>query len=255
MISAQKLTKKFGNILALDAVSFDIAPGEFVFLTGPSGSGKTTVLRLIMRDLKPDAGKLVLFGPAKIHEYRRTIGTVFQDFKLLLDRNVYENTALPLEIMGAAAVDIDKAVKKALELMGLTARTDLFPAQLSGGELQRAALARAIVARPKLILADEPISSLDPVSARCVMETLRNANEAYGITVVSNLHQLDYAREFCSRVIGLNGGRIVYDGPPDKLCAATVSLIYHKEQPETAVSDCICVPFTRPSLQAAVCRA
>jgi phosphonate transport system ATP-binding protein len=117
------------------------------------------------------------------------------------------------------------------------------------------AIARAIAQRPEIILADEPISSLDPVSARCVMETLKNANEKYGITVVANLHQLDYAREFCSRVIGLNGGRIVYDGPPAKLCAATVTEIYHKEQPEPMAGDCSCLPFTPATLQTAVCRA
>src|SRR3990172_7440572 len=110
MISAQKLTKKFGNILALDAVSFDIAPGEFVFFTGPSGSGKTTLLRLIQRELHPDAGKLILAGPAKIHEFRRTLGTVFQDFKLLSDRSVFENVALPLEIMGVKPEDLQKSV-------------------------------------------------------------------------------------------------------------------------------------------------
>ena len=216
MISAQKLTKKFGNILALDAVSFDIAPGEFVFLTGPSGSGKTTVLRLIMRDLKPDAGKLVLFGPAKIHEYRRTIGTVFQDFKLLLDRNVYENTALPLEIMGAAAVDIDKAVKKALELMGLTARTDLFPAQLSGGELQRAALARAIVARPKLILADEPTGNLDPKTARAIVNLLTTLHSQLQTTIIMATHNADIVNHLARRVIALDAGKVIKDTPKGK---------------------------------------
>lgn len=216
MISAQKLTKKFGNILALDAVSFDIAPGEFVFLTGPSGSGKTTVLRLIMRDLKPDAGKLVLFGPAKIHEYRRTIGTVFQDFKLLLDRNVYENTALPLEIMGAAAVDIDKAVKKALELMGLTARTDLFPAQLSGGELQRAALARAIVARPKLILADEPTGNLDPKTARAIVNLLTTLHSQLQTTIIMATHNADIVNHLARRVIALEAGKVIKDSPKSK---------------------------------------
>ena len=216
MISAQKLTKKFGNILALDAVSFDIAPGEFVFLTGPSGSGKTTVLRLIMRDLKPDAGKLVLFGPAKIHEYRRTIGTVFQDFKLLLDRNVYENTALPLEIMGAAAVDIDKAVKKALELMGLTARTDLFPAQLSGGELQRAALARAIVARPKLILADEPTGNLDPKTARAIVNLLTTLHSQLQTTIIMATHNADIVNHLDRRVISLDAGKVIKDPPKGK---------------------------------------
>ena len=116
MITALHLSKKFGNILALDDVSVTIESGEFVFLTGPSGSGKTTLMRLIMRELKPDAGKLTLTGPAKVNEYRRTIGMVFQDFKLLADRSVWENVALPLEIAGIKPVDVGLAVKKSLRI-------------------------------------------------------------------------------------------------------------------------------------------
>jgi len=216
MISAQKLTKKFGNILALDAVSFDIASGEFVFFTGPSGSGKTTVLRLIMRDLKPDAGKLVLAGPAKIHEYRRTIGTVFQDFKLLSDRSVFENVALPLEIMGVKPDDLQKSVKKALELVELTARTDLFPAQLSGGELQRVALARAIVARPKLILADEPTGNLDPKTARSIVNLLATLHSQLQTTVIMATHNADIVNHLARRVIALEAGKVIKDAPKGK---------------------------------------
>ena len=216
MISAQKLTKKFGSILALDAVSFDIAPGEFVFLTGPSGSGKTTVLRLIMRDLKPDAGKLVLVGPAKIHEYRRTIGTVFQDFKLLSDRSVFENVALPLEVMGVKPDDLQKSVKKALELVELTARTDLFPAQLSGGELQRVALARAIVARPKLILADEPTGNLDPKTARSIVNLLSTLHSQLQTTVIMATHNADIVNHQGRRVIALEAGKVIKDSPKGK---------------------------------------
>ena len=216
MISAQHLTKKFGNILALDAVSFDIAPGEFVFLTGPSGSGKTTILRLIMRDLKPDAGKLVLAGPAKIHEYRRTIGTVFQDFKLLSDRSVFENVALPLEVMGVKPDDLQKSVKKALELVELTARTDLFPAQLSGGELQRVVLARAIVARPKLILADEPTGNLDPKTARSIVNLLSTIHSELKTTVLMATHNADIVNHQGRRVISLEAGKVTKDSPKGK---------------------------------------
>jgi len=216
MISAQKLTKKFGNILALDAVSFDIAPGEFIFLTGPSGSGKTTVIRLIMRELKPDAGKLVLAGPAKIHEYRRTLGTVFQDFKLLPDRSVFENVALPLEIMGVKPEDLQKSVKKALELVELTARTDLFPAQLSGGELQRVALARAIVARPKLILADEPTGNLDPKTARSIVGLLSTLHSQLQTTVIMATHNADIVNHQGRRVIALDAGKVIKDTPTGK---------------------------------------
>ncbi len=216
MISAQKLTKKFGNILALEEVSFDISPGEFVFLTGPSGSGKTTILRLIMRDLKPDAGKLVLAGPAKIHEYRRTIGTVFQDFKLLPDRSVFENVALPLEVVGVKPEDLQKAVKKALELVELTSRADLFPAQLSGGELQRVALARAIVTRPKLILADEPTGNLDPKTARSIVNLLSTIHSELKTTVLMATHNADIVNHLARRVIALEAGKVIKDSPKGK---------------------------------------
>ncbi|KKU29334.1 MAG: Cell division ATP-binding protein FtsE [Candidatus Amesbacteria bacterium GW2011_GWA2_47_11b] len=216
MISAQKLTKKFGNILALDAVTFDIAPGEFIFLTGPSGSGKTTIIRLIMRDLKPDAGKLVLTGPTEIHEYRRTLGTVFQDFKLLPDRSVFENVALPLEIMGVKPEDLQKSVKKALELVELTARTDLFPAQLSGGELQRVALARAIVARPKLILADEPTGNLDPKTARAIVNLLSTLHSQLQTTIIMATHNADIVNHLARRVIALDAGKVIKDTPKGK---------------------------------------
>lgn len=216
MISAQNLTKKFGRIIALDSVTFDITPGEFVFLTGPSGSGKTTLLRLIMREIKPDAGKLTLQGPTKIHEYRRTVGTVFQDFKLLSDRSVYENIALPLEIMGAATGDIDKAVKKAIDLVELSARTDLFPAQLSGGELQRVAIARAIVTRPKLILADEPTGNLDPKTAKTIVKLLSNIHEQLKTTVLMATHNADIVNHLGKRVIALDIGKVINDNPKGK---------------------------------------
>lgn len=211
MISAQNLTKKFGRITALDSVSFDITPGEFVFLTGPSGSGKTTLLRLIMREIKPDAGKLTLQGPAKVPEYRRSVGTVFQDFKLLADRSVYENIALPLEIMGAVTADIDKAVKKAIDLVELSARTDLFPAQLSGGELQRVAIARAIVTRPKLILADEPTGNLDPKTAKSIVNLLSTIHSQLKTTVLMATHNADIVNHLGKRVIALDLGKVISD--------------------------------------------
>ena len=216
MISAQNLTKKFGRIIALDSVSFDITPGEFVFLTGPSGSGKTTLLRLIMREIKPDAGKLTLQGPVKIHEYRRTVGTGFQDFKLLADRSVYENIALPLEIMGAVSADIDKAVKKAIDLVELSARTDLFPAQLSGGELQRVAIARAIVTRPKLILADEPTGNLDPKTAKTIVKLLSTIHEQLKTTVLMATHNANIVNHLGKRVIALDLGKVTNDNPKGK---------------------------------------
>ena len=216
MITALHLSKKFGGILALNDVSTTIESGEFVFLTGPSGSGKTTLMRLIMRELRPDTGKLTLTGPAKIHEYRRTIGMVFQDFKLLADRNVWENVALPLEIAGIKPVDVDLAVKKALELVDLTARAGLFPAQLSGGELQRVAIARAVVTRPKLILADEPTGNLDPKTARSILKLLSTIHSQLQTTVIMATHNAGLVDHSDKRVIALLAGRIVKDTPKGK---------------------------------------
>lgn len=216
MISAQNLTKKFGNIVALDSVSFEIAPGEFVFFTGPSGSGKTTLLRLILRELKPDSGKLTLQGPTNISEYRRTIGFVFQDFKLLSDRSVFENVALPLEVMGAGSDDVSKAVKKALDLVELSPRSTLFPAQLSGGELQRVSMARAIVTRPKLILADEPTGNLDPKTARTIVNLLSTIHSQLKTTVLMATHNADIVNHQGRRVISLEAGKIIKDSPKGK---------------------------------------
>ena len=184
MISAQGLTKRFGSVLAIDNASFTVVSGEFVFLIGKSGSGKTTLIRLLLRDLAIDSGTLIIdetdvtkIPNHKLAMYRRDIGVVFQDFKLLTDRNVRENVALPLQLRNIRPADADIAVKAALETVGLSDKLELFPAQLSGGETQRVAIARAIVAQPKLILADEPTGNLDPATAKSILKLLRQIHE------------------------------------------------------------------------------
>lgn len=223
MISARGVTKKFGNIVALDEVSFEIGGGEFAFLTGPSGSGKTTVLRLILRDLKPDKGSLSVDGrdlaklaADKLPHYRRAVGMVFQDYRLLADRNIAENVALPLQVRGASPGDIAKAVKQALEVVGLTERASLFPAQLSGGELQRSAMARAIVGRPRLILADEPTGNLDPKTAKSIVKLLHAIHKELKTTVIMATHNADIVDSFGLRVISLDGGKVIKDSPKGK---------------------------------------
>lgn len=223
MISARGVSKKFGDIAALTDVSFEVGAGEFVFLTGPSGSGKTTVLRLILRDLKPDKGSLFVDGhdlaklsANKLPMYRRAVGMVFQDYKLLADRNIAENVALPLQVRGAGLGDIVKAVKQALEVVGLAQRASLFPAQLSGGELQRTAMARAIVGRPRLILADEPTGNLDPKTARSIVKLLHAIHKELKTTVVMATHNADIVDSFGLRVISLDGGKVIKDSPKGK---------------------------------------
>jgi cell division transport system ATP-binding protein len=223
MISAHNLTKKFGDIPALEEVNFSIEPGEFVFLTGPSGSGKTTLLKLILREIVADKGELKVNGfdlkqlpNKKLPQYRREIGIVFQDFRLLPDRSVRENVALPLEVRGQKKTEVDAAVKKALDLVGLLKRSELFPAQLSGGELQRVALARAIVGRPKLILADEPTGNLDPKNAQGIVKLLKEIHEELKTTVLMATHNADIVNHANLRVIALVDGKVIGDNPKGK---------------------------------------
>ncbi len=218
MITARDVSKKFGNVLALSELSFEIKPGEFVFLTGPSGSGKTTLLKLVLKEIVADKGQLLIgeqdikkIPNKKLPDYRRQIGVVFQDFKLLSDRSVFENVSLPLEVRGVKDIEINSAVKKALELVGLGSRVDLFPAQLSGGELQRVAIARAIVSRPKLLLADEPTGNLDPKTSVAIMNILKQIHEELKTTIVMATHNADIVNHAGLRVIMLVDGKLAKD--------------------------------------------
>ena len=161
MIKVKNVTKKFGEITALSDVSFEVENGEFVFITGPSGAGKTTILKLILREILPDSGEIIFDGlnvtqvpDQEIPEMRQKIGTVFQDFKVLPERTLRENVEVALAVIKVPQEEWRARVDKILELVGLKDRSELFPSQLSGGELQRASLARALVVNPKLILAD-----------------------------------------------------------------------------------------------------
>lgn len=223
MVSATNLTKKFGSVLALDNLNLEIPTGEFVFLTGPSGSGKTTLLRLLLRDLAPDSGVIKIdniditsLPIGQLPAMRRSIGVVFQDFKLLADRNVAENVALPLEVRGIPPAQYASPVKVALDLVGLTPRTRMFPAQLSGGELQRVALARAIVIKPKLLLADEPTGNLDPKTAKSIVKLLKDVHSQLKTTVIMATHNADIVNSFSQRVVSLDEGRLVKDSPKGK---------------------------------------
>lgn len=223
MVTARNLTKKYGNISALSSVDFDIAEGEFVFITGASGSGKTTLFRLILRDLKPTSGELLVFGQKTslinkktLPAYRRKIGPVFQDFKLLPERNVFENVSLPLEVRFAKPGDIFASVKIALQMVGLTDRSGLFPSQLSGGELQRVAIARAVVGKPQLLLADEPTGNLDPKTARGIVALLKDIHSELKTTVLMATHNADIVNHFSQRVITLEEGKIIKDIPKGK---------------------------------------
>ncbi len=219
MIQLFHVTKEYpGEPPALSDVSLDVEKGEFVFLTGPSGAGKSTLLKLIFCAEAPTSGQILLFGKnvarvaaAEVPWVRRHIGVVFQDFKLLPDRTVGENVALPLEVRGLADREIKKRVKGLLRSVGLEHRADKFPPSLSGGEQQRVAVARALAADPALLLADEPTGNLDPERTLEVMELLAAAN-ARGTTVVIATHDRSLLTRYKRRVVVLERGRLTSDG-------------------------------------------
>lgn len=219
MIQFDSVTKKYpGSQVVLADISLKIADGEFVFVVGPSGAGKSTMLRLITREITPTSGKVLLHGQDlakvptdKLPYLRRDIGTIFQDFKLLLNRTVFENVAIPLEVKGTSDSQIEKEVSGALERVGILDKANSFPLQLSGGEVQRTSIARAIVARPKIVLADEPTGDLDPKNAQSVVEILDKINSEDKVTIVMATHNVGIVNHFKKRVIFLKKGKIEKD--------------------------------------------
>ncbi len=217
MITFEKVTKKFplGNT-ALEEVSFQIDSNEFIFLVGPSGAGKTTILKLLLKEMNPSTGTIVVDDwdiTAKnfksVTQLRRKIGVVFQDFKILPDKNVFENVALSLQVVGLELSAIKAEVKEALELVGLSAKMKVFPAQLSAGELQRVAIARAIVGDRDIILADEPTGNLDPKTSWNIVKIFKKLEGKKTIIVAT--HNTDIVNSMQKRVIVLKDGKVTRD--------------------------------------------
>ena len=205
------------NKPALQDVSVDVYPGEFVFLVGHSGSGKSTFLKLLTRELKATRGKVIVAGQDltrmrnwKVPYLRRQIGTVYQDFKLLPDKTVYENVAFALECIGKPRSVIRGQVPEVLRLVGLGEKMDSYPDQLSGGEQQRVSVARAMVNRPPLLVCDEPTGNLDPAISLGIMKLLERINRA-GTTVIMATHDREMVDSMRKRVIALEGGHVVRD--------------------------------------------
>ena len=205
------------NRPALDNISADIYPGEFVFVVGHSGSGKSSLLRLITREQKATHGQVIVAGQdltrmrnSKVPYLRRQIGTVFQDFKLLPDKTVYENVSFALECIGKPRPVIDIQVPEVLRLVGLGQKMSAYPDQLSGGEQQRVSVARAMVNRPPLLICDEPTGNLDPAISLGIMKLLDRINRA-GTTVVMATHDREMVDSMRKRVIALEAGHIVRD--------------------------------------------
>lgn len=202
---------------ALDNVNLEIKDGEFVSLVGPSGAGKSTLLRLMTREQKPSHGDVLIDGVNIAHLstrevplLRRKIGTIFQDFKLLSKKNAFENVAFALEVSGVEADEINVNVPKVLNIVGLTEKIANFPHQMSGGERQRLALARALIHRPHIILADEPTGNLDLVNSYDVVKLLMKINE-FGTTVILATHNREIVNAIGKRVVSMEKGKIVRD--------------------------------------------
>ncbi len=218
MISLQHVTKIYKDtIVALDDVSVEIEKGEFVFLVGPSGSGKSTAVRLLLKEEEATKGDIFVAGKNleklsswKVPYLRRNIGTVFQDFKLLQDKTVFENVGFALEVIGKPKHVIDQRVPEILELVGLGDKLNGYPDELSGGEQQRVSIARACVNRPLVLLADEPTGNLDPTTSVDIMRLLDRVNRI-GTTVVMATHDQAIVDAMRRRVIELDSGKVVRD--------------------------------------------
>lgn len=218
MIEFKDVTKEYSKgIAALNGVNLKIEKGEFAFIVGDSGSGKSTLIRLLLKELDPTSGSIIVNGQnlnrlkhRKIPQYRRHLGVVFQDFRLLKDRNIYENIAFALRVTETSPRIIKQKVPAALSLVGLAQKYKAFPKELSGGEQQRVAIARAIVNEPAILLADEPTGNLDPTNSWEIMKLLEEANER-GTTVLVVTHNQEIVNEMKKRVITMKKGVIVSD--------------------------------------------
>jgi cell division transport system ATP-binding protein len=218
MILLDRVTKVYNRSnTALDRVSLHIEPKEFVIIIGKSGAGKSSLLKLLTREEKPTSGKIVIGGldydklkDRDIPLLRRKIGVVFQDFKLLPNRTVFENVAFALEIVGFGSKEINHTVPRVLDIVGLKGKEKRMPMELSGGERQRVAIARAIVRQPKILIADEPTGNLDPKHAWDVIRVLEKINR-YGTTVLLTTHNQDIVNKLKRRVITIKDGQVVSD--------------------------------------------
>ncbi len=219
MILLDRVTKTYNKSMgpALDRVSLQVQPKEFLIVVGQSGAGKTTLLRLLTREEKPTSGKIIVGGvdydklkDKDIPLLRRKIGVVFQDFKLLPNRTVFENVSFALEIVGMSKREIHRTIPKVLDIVNLSGKENRMPLELSGGERQRVAIARAIVRQPKILIADEPTGNLDPKHAWEVVKVLEKINR-FGTTVLLTTHNQDIVNRLKRRVVTLQHGKVASD--------------------------------------------
>jgi len=217
LINVLGVSKRYERVEALSDVNLKIYPGEFVILVGPSGAGKSTLLKQLIREERPEEGKILIAGrditrlrPGELPYYRRNIGIVFQDYKLLPNKTVWENVAYALEVSDATDETIHRNVPKVLEAVGLTKRRNAYPNQLSGGEAQRTSIARALIHSPKILIADEPTGNLDPEAGQEIADILEKIN-CQGTIVILATHNREMVDRMRKRVVTMKGGRIVSD--------------------------------------------
>ena len=218
MLEFIEVNKIYNNdVCALKDLSFKVEDGEFVFLIGASGAGKTSIIKMLLREIKPTSGEIIVddvnivkLRNRKIPQLRKTTGVVFQDFRLLEGKTVFDNIKYPLQILGVSKRVITKRVTEILELVGLSDRANSFPNQLSGGEQQRVCIARALVNKPKYLIADEPTGNLDPNTSEGIMKLLLDVN-AKGTTVIVSTHDRDIVNKLKKRVISMDHGEMIND--------------------------------------------
>nr|WP_026191687.1 methionine ABC transporter ATP-binding protein [Methylosinus sp. LW4] len=242
VVRLSEVTKRFGATIALDQVSLSIRRGEVLGLIGRSGAGKSTLIRCLNGLERPDSGDIEIegrsiigLGERELQPLRRKIGIVFQHFNLMSAKTAAENIALPLEIAGLPRAVRNARVAELLELIGLADKAGAYPAQLSGGQKQRVGIARALAARPALLLSDEATSALDPETTDAILELLRDINHKLDVTILLVTHEISVVRAIADRVAVLDGGNIVEQGPVRRIfaspCAATTRSLLRAYRP------------------------
>ncbi|AKI00079.1 phosphonate ABC transporter, ATP-binding protein [Hoeflea sp. IMCC20628] len=254
MLELTDVTRRFGTNIAVDAVTLSIPEGQMVGVIGRSGAGKSTLLRMINRLTPTSSGEIRFkgktvsgLGGSNLRNWQRDCAMIFQQFNLVPRLDVLTNVLLGrlnhrstvLNILNIFTVEERASALMALERLGIAQTALQMAGTLSGGQQQRVAIARALMQSPSMVLADEPIASLDPLNAQIVMDALKDINEREGITVITNLHTLDTARAYCERVIGMAGGKVVFDGSPDELTTEAVRMIYGASADGAEISEAI----------------
>ncbi|MBW9052197.1 phosphonate ABC transporter ATP-binding protein [Rhizobium mesosinicum] len=252
MFELKNVTRRFGKKLAVDSVTLDIPQGQMVGIIGRSGAGKSTLLRMINRLQEPSSGTIHFAGVEvsglrgrALRNWQRDCAMIFQQFNLVPRLDVLTNVMLGrlnhrstmLSLLNVFSREERIHAIAALERLGIEQTALQAAGTLSGGQQQRVAIARALMQNPKMVLADEPIASLDPLNAKIVMDALRDINEREGITVITNLHTLDTARNYCERIVGMAGGRVVFDGRPSELTTGAVKEIYGTDKDGAGIDE------------------